>query len=372
VAKSTSKSMIPLQALSSEQLASIHTVGNDVGDTWTYYAAVDGEGTVIAEGRVRTRAVELQRLYAILAGRRVRMVLETGTHSPWMSRLLEGMGHEVIVANSRDLHMIFKSKKKRDRVDARTLAKVGRFDIELLHPVHHRAEHIQRDLMMIRARDGMIAVRTKLINLIRGMVKTSGERLPGCSADAFGSKMKPYLPAALADTLAPLVDQVATLTTQIQACDKRVDELIETSYPAARIIMAIDGVGPLTALSFVLLVEDARRFSSSRSVGAYFGLVPALDESGESRPQKRITKRGDAHMRRLLVNAAHYILGKFGKDSDLRRHGLRIAERGGKNAKKRAVVAVARKLTVIMHHLWLTGAAYDPLFNAKRMSAMAA
>lgn len=366
------KSMVPLHTLSNDQLASIHTIGNDVGDTWTYYAAVDGDGAVVAEGRVRTRAVELQRLYAILGRKKVRMVLETGTHSPWMSRVLEGMGHEVIVANSRDLHMIFKSKKKRDRVDARTLAKVGRFDIELLHPVHHRSEQTQHDLMILRTRDGMIAVRTKLINLIRGTVKSFGERLPGCSADAFGAKMKAYLPPLLAESLAPLIDQVAALTAQIRIYDQQVDELIATRYPTARIVMAIDGVGPLTALAFVLLVEDARRFTNSRSVGAYFGLVPALDDSGDHRPQKRITKRGDALMRRLLVNAAHHILGKFGKDSDLRRHGLRIAERGGKNAKKRAVVAVARKLTVIMHHLWLTESVYDPLYNTKRTSAIAA
>lgn len=372
MAKSSKKSMIPLQALSQDQLASIHTIGNDVGDTWIYYAAVDGEGTAVAEGRIRTRTLELQRLYAALGASRVRMVLETGTHSPWISRLLKSMGHEVIVANSRELHMIFKSKKKRDRVDARTLAKVGRFDTELLHPVHHRREEIQRDLMMIRTRDGVVAVRTKLINLVRGMVKTVGERLPGCSADAFGSRMKPYLPAELSGTLAPLVEQVASLTVQIRAYDKHLEQLIETRYPAAKVMMAIDGVGPLTALTFVLLVEDARRFSSSRSIGAYFGLVPALDESGESRPQKRITKRGDALMRRLLVNAAHFILGRFGKDSDLRRHGLGIAERGGKNAKKRAVVAIARKLTVIMHRLWVGGVSYDPLFNAKRKAQASA
>lgn len=366
MANSSKKSMIPLLTLSQDQLASIHTIGNDVGDTWIYYAAVDGEGKVIAEGRIRTRALELQRLYAALGSTRVRMVLETGTHSPWISRLLKSMEHEVIVANSRDLHMIFKSKKKRDRVDAQTLAKVGRFDTELLHPVHHRREEIQRDLMMIRTRDSLVAVRTKLINLVRGMIKTVGERLPGCSADAFGSRMKPCLPVMLSGMLTPLVDQVASLTEQIRAYDKQVEQLIEARYPSAKVMMAIDGVGPLTALTFVLLVEDARRFSSSRSVGAYFGLVPALDESGQSQPQKRITKRGDALMRRLLVNAAHFILGKFGKDSDLRRHGLGIAERGGKNAKKRAVVAVARKLTVIMHHLWASDVAYDPLFNAKR------
>lgn len=368
--KESSKKMIPLSSLTTKQTAAIHTIGNDIGDIWTNYAGVDAEGKVVAEGRVRTRAKELQQLYGSLG--RVRMVLETGTHSAWISRLLSAMGHEVIVANSRELHMIFKSKKKRDRVDARTLAKVGRFDTELLHPVHHRGAEVQRDVAMLRTRDAIVTTRTKLINVVRGSVKSVGERLPGCSADAFAARIQSYVPDTLKGALSPVIETIGKLTEQIHAYDKKVDELIGSTYPEAKRLMAIRGVGSLTALAFVLLIEDAQRFRNSRKVGAYFGLVPALRDSGSSQPQMRITKQGDVLMRRLLVTAAQYILGTFGEDSDLRRHGLAIAARGGKIAKKRAVVAVARKLAVLLHHLWRTGVAYDPLFNAKRATTLSA
>jgi len=359
-----------LSRLNAEEVASIHTIGNDIGDTYTTYAAVDHEGKIVAEGRVATRARAIQQLYGGLP--RVRMVLETGTHSPWMSRLLESMGHEVIVANSRELHMIFKSKKKRDQVDARTLAKVGRFDISLLHPVHHRGEEVQRDLTLLRTRDTVVTIRTRLINTIRGSVKSFGERLPGCSAEAFASKTRRFVPAPLRDALDPLFDTVEKLTEQIRMQEKQVAKLVETTYPEAKRAMQIKGVGPLTALAFVLLVEDGKRFSKSRQVGAYFGLVPALADSGTIHPQKHITKAGDVMMRRLLVNAAHYILGTFGEDCDLRRHGLAIAERGGKNAKKRAVIAVARKLAVLLHRLWVSQLTYEPLYNAHRRLAQVA
>ena len=128
----------------------------------------------------------------------------------------------------------------------------------------------------------------------------------------------------------------------------------------------VEGIGPLTALTFVLTLEDPYRFEKSRSVGAYLGLVPAIDQSGDRDPQKRITKEGDEMLRKLLVGSSHYILGPFGSDSDLRRHGEKIASRGGKNAKKRAAVAVARKLAVLLHRLWVTAEVYDPLHNTHR------
>ena len=140
-------------------------------------------------------------------------------------------------------------------------------------------------------------------------------------------------------------------------------------YPEALLLQQISGVGPITALAFVLLVEDPRRFEQSREVGAYFGLVPRLDESSDSTPQLRITKAGDELGRRLLVSAAQYILGPFGPECDLRSHGEAIAQRGGKNAKKRAAVAVARKLAVLMHRLWIAKATYDPQYLAKKRVA---
>lgn len=365
MSKSSSKSNGTFAMLSPEEIKSIHTIGFDLGDVYTKWCAVEGgEGKVVGEGRVRTRAADLQKLLASIGPKR--MVIETGTHSPWVSRLMIAAGHETIVANSRQLHVIFKNSKKSDRVDARTLAKVGRCDIELLHPVQHRGEQVQQDMAMLRAREALVKARTQLINHARGSVKAIGERLPKCSSEAFGSKMDAYLPAGLRTALDPVVKHVASLTQQIKSYDRIVVELVLTSYPAAKIMMGVRGIGALTALAFMLKLEDPAYFAKSRNVGAYFGLVPRSAQSGESNPQLRITKQGDEMLRRLMVGAAQYMLGPFGEDCDLRRFGERIAARGGKNAKKRAVIAVARKLAVLLHHLWSTKSIYDPLFNAKR------
>jgi transposase len=366
--KSTKVTAKPLASLTKKELETVDTIGIDLGDRKSTYAVVDHDGRIIAEGTVSTREVELRRLLG--GGLKTRIVIETGTHSTWVSRTLTGLGHDVIVGNARELAAIYKNKKKSDKVDPRTLAKLGRADRSLLHPIQHRPEQVQRSLSVVRSRDVAVKTRRTLINSVRGTVKTFGKRLPGCDANAFG-KTAPFVPEELKSILEPLYEAIAILRKQILVFDKRVDELIETEYPHAKLLMAIRGVGPITALTFVLLLADARRFSSSRAVGAYFGLVPAQSDSGQSTPQMRITKQGDGLMRRLLVNSAHYILGPFGEDCDLRRHGLKLAERGGKNAKKRAVVAIARRLCVLMHHLWATESVYEPLYQAKRTKTAA-
>lgn len=370
MAKLNRMKMRSLSELNAEQGASIRTIGVDLGDRHVHYAAVDGDGRVVAEGSAPLRSAALQQLFGTVG--RVRVVLEVGTHSPWVSRVIASLGHEVLVANPRRLRMISKSKKKSDRIDAVTLAKLGHADLDLLSPVRHRGEEVQRDVTLLRSRDAVVRMRSGLVTTIRSMVKSAGGRLPKCSTEAFPARVREHLPEGLASTLSSLVDVVATLTERIRAMDKQIEQLIKETYVEAQRLQAIKGVGPLTSLAFVLLVEDPQRFDNSRNVGAYFGLVPRLYDSGDSAPQLRITKEGDVLMRRLLVTAAHYILGAFGEACDLRDHGLRIAARGGKNAKKRAVVAVARKLANLMHHLWLTGATYDPLFNAKRNAAVAA
>jgi transposase len=233
----------------------------------------------------------------------------------------------------------------------------------------HRSADAQRDLEYLRARDQLVAMRTKLINHVRGTVKSSGARLSRCSAEAFAKRAAGELPAALAPALTPLLEVIADLTRRITQAEAQLAAVARERHPVALRLQQPAGVGPLTALAFVLLIEDPSRFQKSRDVGAYFGLVPRLDESGDSTPQLRISKAGDEFGRRLLVNAAHYILGPFGPDCDLRRFGMAIAERGGKNAKKRAVIAVARKLAVLLHRLWVSGGAYDPDYQRKRRTA---
>jgi transposase len=168
------------------------------------------------------------------------------------------------------------------------------------------------------------------------------------------------------------LETIGSLTERIRDYDRKLEEISKAHYPETELLRQLEGVGPLTALTFVLTLEDPHRFEKSRSVGAYLGLVPAMDQSGDRDPQKRISKEGDEMLRRLLVGSAHYVLGPFGSDSDLRRHGEKIASRGAKNAKKRAAVAVARKLAVLLHRLWVSGELYDPLYNANRCADVAA
>ncbi len=336
------------------------TVGLDVSDMFSHLHLLDEKGRVVEEGRVRTTLEALERRFSALP--RCRIVLEVGTHSPWMSRLLAGLGHEVIVANPRRVRLIAESDQKRDRTDAELLARLGRVDPGLLRPIQHRGPQAQQDLALLRARDVLVRTRTSLINHVRGAVKATGSRLPACSAASFHRKAEAHLPVALQAILLPIVSMVAELTARIRDYDWEVERSTE-SYPAARLLRQVPGVGPLTALAFVLVIEDPGRFGKSREVGPYLGLVPRQGQSGEREPQLPITKAGDPLLRRLLVQSAHYILGPFGPDSELRRWGLRLAGSGSSRSKKRAVVAVARKLAVLLHRLWVSGEVYTPLLS---------
>ena len=192
--------------------------------------------------------------------------------------------------------------------------------------------------------------------------------MPKCPALSFHNKAAEHIPEALMPALGPILEQIGALTQRIRDYDRQLETISKERYPETELLRQVEGVGPLTALTFVLTLEDPYRFEKSRSVGAYLGLVPARDQSGDRDPQRRISKEGDELLRRLLVSGAHYILGPFGSDSDLRRHGQKIATRGAKNSKKRAVVAVARKLAVLLHSLWISAEVYEPLRNTQRSS----
>ena len=341
------------------------TAGLDLGDRYSYLCLLDtAGGEVIEEGRMRTTSEALRRRFA--SERPMRIAIETGTHSPWVSRLLEECGHEVLVANARKLRLIYANKRKTDEVDAENLARLARVDPKLLYPLKHRGEESQAHMAIVRSRQALVDCRTQLVNHVRGAVKSFGARLPKCPARSFHKRAPEHIPEALLPALGPIVEQIGSLTERIWDYDRRLDTIAKERYPETELLRQVEGIGPLTALTFVLTVEDPYRFEKSRSVGAYLRLVPATDRSGESDPQKRISKEGDEMLRKLLVSSAHYVLGPFGSDSDLRRHGEKIASRGGKNSKKRAVVAVARKLSVLLHRLWVTGEAYDPLRDAHR------
>jgi transposase len=345
------------------------TVGVDLGDRWSQVCVLGLDGEVERSFRVRTTRTGLSRGLAEVSPCRV--ALETGTASPWVSRLLEESGFEVIVSNARQVRLIGARDKKTDATDAELLARLARMDPKLLAPVKHRSAPVQADREILRAREAAVRVRTDLINHVRGVVKAWGERLPSCSSRTFARKARPELPEELREVLEPLLDTIAELTVRILAYDGRIEAVSSERYPVTAHLRAVPGVGPKTALAYVLAVEDPVRFDKSRKLGAYFGLCPRQDQSGTSDPQCRITKAGDALVRRLLLQCAHYMLGPFGKDTDLRRWAQAKMAHGGRAAKKRALVAVARRLAVLLHRLWVTGEIYDPLWLAKRRSEAA-
>ena len=347
--------------------AMVSVVGVDLGDRSSQICRLDAEtGTILEECRVSTTSASLQRYFSQVGSSRV--ILESGTHTPWVRRLLEQLGHELIVANPSKVRAISASRRKTDERDARCLAQLGRVDPELLCPVHARSEQAQQALTVVRAREGLVKARTMLINQVRGTVKSYGARLPGGSAESFARRASEQMPPPLKGILEPLLAVIADLSDRIAGFDRDV-EAWGQRFPETQRLRQIKGVGALTALVFVLTLGDPRRFARSRSVGSYLGLVPASRNSGDSAPQLPITKQGDRLLRRLLVQAAHYILGSFGQDSDLRSFGLRLSERGGKNGKKRAVVAVARKLAVLLHRLWISGEDYQPRYGSRNAAA---
>ena len=347
------------------------TAGIDLGDRYSYLCLLDTEsGEVIEEGRLRTTPEAFGRRFG--SERSMRIAMEAGTHSPWTSRLLERCGHEVLVANARKTRLIYAESRKTDRIDAEKLARLARLDPKLLAPIEHRGESSQAHLALIRSREALVRTRARLINHVRFVVKPFGHRLPKCSAQGFHKKVSGGIPEALNPALEPILQTIEELTARIREYDRKLAALAEELYLETKLLEQVQGVGALTALAFVLIVEDPTRFANGRAVGAYAGLVPGKDQSGGSEPQRRISRHGNELLRRLLVGCAHYILGPFGQDSDLRRHGEKIAERGGKNARKRAIVAVARKLAVLLHRLWISGEVYDPLYNARRARERAA
>ena len=338
------------------------TIGVDLGDKTSRCCALGADGEVLFEGSMATTKKGITQRFGALA--RCRVALEVGSHSPWVSRLLASFGHEVIVANARQVQLITHSTRKDDKLDARRLARLARIDPELLRPVRHRSESAQLDLTRIRIRGALVEARTALVNTARGLAKALGERLPKCTAAYLRAEEIQSVPAQVRSVLAPVLQQIESLSEQIQACDKELEQIAGSQYPETELLKQVSGVGTLIALTFVLTVEDPQRFRSSRQVGCYVGLRPRRRDSGESRPQLGISKEGDRYLRTLLVQGAHCILRQRAPDTDLRRWGLQLAARGGKNAKKRAVTAVARKLAVLLHCLWVTGAPYEPLRNS--------
>jgi len=347
--------------------STMKTIGCDLGDKYSQLCVLDGAGRCIEKKKIKSTPKAFRTWFS--KGARACVAVETGSHTRWVVQLLEELGHTVLVANARRLRLIYAGHRKSDRLDAQALARVARFDPSLLHPIQLRSREVQADLAILRARARVVETRTKLINSVRGLMKSFGGGIRSGVANTFHKRALEDAPDDLVPALSGLVNLIEQLTQEIRRYDEQIQRTVEKYYEA-QALLQIKGVGPVTALTFLLTLEDAGRFRRSRDVGPYLGLVPKQWQSGKQDLELGITKAGDAFLRGLLVQCANYILGPFGEDSDLRRFGLRIIERSGKiprrgkkrtSPKKRAVVAVARKLAVLMHRLWVTGEEYQPL-----------
>jgi transposase len=346
------------------------TIGLDLGDRSSWYCVLDEAGEVMSEQKLGTTPKAMKEVFSAVP--RSRIALETGMHSPWVSRLLSELGHEVIVAHARNVRLIGESRRKDDRLDAKMLARLARIDPQLLSPVKHRSAQAQADLTVIRARASLVRARTALVNAARGLTKSYGERIRGCNPRNMDAEKAQTLSPELQAALGPLLQALESLSERIGEYNQRIEAIAQQSYPQTALLKQIKGVGTLIALTYMLTLEDPHRFRKSRDAGCYLGLQPGRRNSGQSEPQMHISKEGDPYLRTLLVQGAHHILGPFGADSDLRRWGLKLAERGGKNGKKRAIIATARKLAVLLHRLWVSGEVYEPLRNTKRIMSAAA
>ena len=355
---------VELAALAASD-ANTLVIGIDLGDrTSNYWIRTRDDQQIVMEGTAPTTLPGMAKTFESF--QRQRFVMETGTHSRWVSGLLELLGYEVVVGNARKLKLITENAQKSDKVDARLLSQLGCMGMEWLHPVRHRSQAAHMDLSVIHARERLVEARTALINFVRGTVKAFGCRVEKCSSSAFVQRASEAIPEAMKPAMEGVLRALATIQEEIAEYDSKIDAMCSEKYMETRWLTQVAGVGNLTALTFVLTIEDPARFENSRAVGAFLGLTPKKRQSGQRDPKLGISKAGDELLRKLLVNCAHHILGVHGKESDLRQWGLRVmGQPKGKQehgaGRKVATTAVARKLAVLLHRLWVKEAVYVPL-----------
>lgn len=340
-------------------------VGFDVSEKKIATFAICGEKTSKDNPEISNDPEAIKQFLKIFPDpKNVCVVMETGTHSLWMSELIRKLGFEVIVAHARDLALIYGTDKKNDKLDAEKLARLAQADKKLLHPVEHMTMERRTDLMVVKSRDLVVRQRVQTINAIRGFLRSCGCKMieAGYTADSI-KKCCSALPAEVKPAIIPLLQHICYCDRIIKDYDRQIRKLCQ-KYHETDILRQIPGVGELTALAFVLIIGNPRRFKNAQRLCAYLGLVPKQDQSGDTDKQLGITKQGNKLGRRLLIQASHYIMGPFGKDCKLRSFGLRIQSRGGNSAKMKSFVAVARKLVTVMFALWMNpGVPYDPNFK---------
>ena len=338
-------------------------IGMDVSEKSIELFALSADNKTESKGKLVNNPAKVKAFLAGLSNTsKLTVALETGTHSPWLSKMLEEHGCKVLVGHARKLRAIWGDDHKCDQRDAEMLARMARADQKLLHPVKHVSQEARAEQAVIKARDVLVKTSTMLINHLRGTLRSFGISTSGITADSMDKKIMPLIPKELRPALKGVVEQLKSIRKKIKEYDKKMTDLCK-SHPETKIFQQINGVGPVTALTFALIIADPGRFGNSRRIGGYIGLAPKRDQSGATDKPLGITKAGNGLLRKSLIQSANYILGAFGTDCELKRYGMRIAAKGGKIAKRKAKVAVARKLAVTMWRLWMDKAEYDPFYK---------
>jgi transposase len=341
-------------------------IGIDIGDKINFVCILNNKGEILFRKEISNTKEDMREYFQSIE--KASIVFEVGSHSPWISRLLIADGHDVFICNPRKLAAVSQNLKKSDEEDSLMLAQLLLTGKHLLSQVHHANEDKMRDFLLIKSRKALVKCRTILINTSRGVVKSFGERIsPNLTANAFHKYAGDSLTSESNEKIKDLIEVIGKTTEQILLYEKNIDTLIQNKYPVAQLLQSINGVGPLTSLTYVLTIDDPKKFPNSRTVGAFLGLVPRRDQSGNKDKQLPITKAGSKLLRSLLINCANYILSEKGEDNQIKRFGLKIRGDGtSKTKNNKAKVAVARKLSVIMHKLWITNKPFASILGKEK------
>ncbi len=333
-------------------------LGIDVHSKYSEVCGISQEGEVTVRRRISTTETSIRGFFG--SRERAQVTLESGPVTPWVYRLLCDLGHAVTVVNPRRVRLIAESTLKTDGIDAEVLARLSRLDLGFLRPVYQRSPEAQELRTRLRVRSALVKSRTSLINAVRGTLRAQGYRMPSCAAKIFMVRYESMgFDSGVSEALAPLVSTIGELSDRICELENDLKAQASTDELLVR-LQTVPGVGPLVSLAFAGWVDNPDRFQKSRDVGACLGLRPSLRSSGGHEIRGRITREGDSEMRRLLVQAAHASL-QCHKDSALKRWGEGLVARLGKS---KAVVALARKIGVLLHRLWVTNENFQPFPQA--------
>ncbi len=336
-----------------------HYVGLDVSLKEVSICVVDGDGVVAAEGKVATDASIIVSWIEDCIGSVERIVHESGPLSIWLTRELLVRGAPVVCIDARAAHKALSARmNKSDRADAEALAQLARTG--WYRQVHIKSEASDQLRLLLGARERMIAIRQDIEAQARGVLKTYGIRLGSVTQGRNRAGFREQLGAAAAGN--PILEAVAGSLIAVHevACGEAaaIDAELRTiarDSELARRLMSVPGVGAIVALNFIATVDDASRFAKATDVGAYLGLTPRRYQSGEIDYSGRISKRGDGTMRKLLYEAANVLITRVQRFSPLKSWAVRLAARKGF---KKAAVAAARKIAVVMLRLWRDGTTF--------------